>query len=144
MSIVSTIYIEATPEQVWRVLTHFEAYPQWNPFIRSIKRTELTPGARWKVRIQLPGGSAQTFRPTILKFVPAAELRWRGSLLIKGIFDGEHVFVIEPHATGSRFTQSERFSGLLALLIAPMIAAKTRRGFNEMNQSLKRIVETKH
>ena len=29
--------IDASPEDVWQVLTDFDAYPEWNPFIRSIQ-----------------------------------------------------------------------------------------------------------
>jgi hypothetical protein len=142
--IKTAIYIEASPEQVWRALTHFDAYPQWNPFIRSVERTELAPGARWTVRLQMPGGGINTFRPVILRLIPAAELRWRGSLWIGGIFDGEHAFLMEPQRTGTQLTQSEKFSGLLSPLLFPLIATKTRQGFEQMNEGLKRIVEAKH
>ena len=30
------IEIAAPPERVWRVLSDFDAYPDWDPFIRSI------------------------------------------------------------------------------------------------------------
>jgi uncharacterized protein YndB with AHSA1/START domain len=35
-AISATVDIAATPQQVWAVLVDLDAYPQWNPFIRSI------------------------------------------------------------------------------------------------------------
>ena len=55
-----------------------------------------------------------TFKPTVLRVEPERELRWLGRLLLPGLFDGDHIFHIEPLAqTRSRFTQAERFSGIL-------------------------------
>ena len=34
-TISTTVDIAATPQQVWAVLADLDAYPQWNPFIRS-------------------------------------------------------------------------------------------------------------
>ena len=36
-----------------------------------------------------------TFEPTVLNAEKPRELRWLGTLLIRGLFDGEHVFRIE-------------------------------------------------
>ena len=141
--IQSAIYIEAQPEEVWRVLTDFPRYAEWNPFIRSVERDELKPGAQLKVTMQLPGGEPMVFRPTLLKVVPASELRWVGKLWFKGVFDGEHAFVIEPHRTGVQFTQREKFSGWLAPLLLVRIRTKTQQAFDEMNRSLKKVVEAK-
>jgi hypothetical protein len=58
-----------------------------------------------------------------------------------GIFDGEHSLRIEPRAGGgSRFVQSERFSGVLVGLVKGMLA-KTEVGFEQMNAALKARVE---
>jgi uncharacterized protein YndB with AHSA1/START domain len=38
------ILINATPKKVWSILTNFAEYPNWNPFIKSIKGIELKPG----------------------------------------------------------------------------------------------------
>jgi uncharacterized protein YndB with AHSA1/START domain len=31
------ILINADPEKIWKILTDFDNYPNWNPFIRSVK-----------------------------------------------------------------------------------------------------------
>ncbi|XIE77620.1 SRPBCC family protein [Streptomyces sp. SBR177] len=40
--LTASIDIEATPEEVWHVLTDLPAYGQWNPFITSAKVTSAT------------------------------------------------------------------------------------------------------
>ena len=83
-----------------------------------------------------------TFRPTVLKAEPNRELRWLGHLLISGLFDGEHIFTIEPLGESRvRFTQREVFTGLLVPLFARGLDTDTRRGFEEMNQALKTRAE---
>ena len=136
----SEIAIDAPPERVWQVLTAFGAYPEWNPFIRSIEG-EAKVGSRLKIRIEPPGARGMTFRPTVRAAEPARELRWLGRLLLPGLADGEHRLALEPLAGGrSRFIQSERFSGLLVGLLGGTLAA-TERGFQQMNEALKRRVE---
>jgi hypothetical protein len=55
-----------------------------------------------------------TFKPTVLAVEANRELRWLGRLLVPGVFDGEHSLRIEPlEGGGSRFVQSERFTGVL-------------------------------
>jgi hypothetical protein len=79
----------------WRsVLTDFPAYPTWNPFITSIDG-KPQPGAQLRVTIAPPGRQPITFRPVVLTATPWPELRWRGRLLMPGLFDGEHAFQLE-------------------------------------------------
>jgi hypothetical protein len=142
--IVTQAEINAPPARVWALLTDFSATPSWNPFIRSIEG-RLAEGERLKVEIQPPGQGAMTFQPVLLAVKPQRELRWLGSVFAKSLFSGEHAFVLENLAgERTRFTQSERFSGLLAPLI--MSGARlqaTRRGFVAMNEALKRCTERK-
>jgi hypothetical protein len=134
------IEIEATPDRVWAILTDFEAYPEWNPFIRSIEG-DATPGAKLAARIAPPGGRAMTFKPTVLEATPGRALRWLGHLLAPRIFDGEHSLRIEPlDDSRVRFVQSERFSGVLVPLFGKTLE-KTERGFVAMNEALKRRAE---
>ncbi len=61
-----------------------------------------------------------------------------GHLLLPGLFDGEHVFAIEPVSEKRvLFKQSEQFRGLLLPLLWSKIGDKTRRGFESMNQAIK-------
>lgn len=82
-----------------------------------------------------------TFKPTVQTVDTERELRWRGHLGLPGIFDGEHSFRLEPMVNGgTRFTQAERFRGVLVRLFGGTIE-KTRLGFEEMNQALKQRAE---
>ena len=57
-------------------------------------------------------------------------------------FDGEHSFVLEPiNQNRVRFTQSEKFSGLLLPIFVRSMDADTQRGFDKMNKALKARAE---
>ena len=107
--------IAAPVEPVWSVLSDFDAYPDWNPFIIRVDGQPVA-GTTLEAIIQpLHTGKAQTFRPTVLVARENEELRWRGRLLIPGLFDGEHYFLIEETESGTRFVHGEKFRGLLLL-----------------------------
>ena len=136
----ASVEIDASRERVWEVLTDFGSYPEWNPFIRSI-RGRPARGSKLEVRIEPPGGRGMTFKPTVLEAQPGQELRWLGRLLMPGLFDGEHSFRIEPVDDGRvRFVQAERFGGALVALFGKQLD-KTRQGFEAMNKALKRRAE---
>jgi hypothetical protein len=138
--IETRIEIDAPPAAVWRVLTDFPAYGKWNPFITSIAGT-VREGEQLTVRLEPPGGKGMTIKPTVLAAEPERELRWKGRLVVPGLFDGEHSFRIEPvGGQRSRFVHVERFTGILVGLVKGVLA-KTEAGFEQMNAALKRQVE---
>ena len=59
-----TIEIDATPDEVWDVLTDFADYEEWNPFVTSITGPAVA-GARLAVVLSPPGGRAITMKPTV-------------------------------------------------------------------------------
>ena len=137
----SEIEIAATPERVWSILSNFPDYPNWNPFIRTIRGTPEV-GASLVIQIQTGGTKSMTFRPTVLSAVPSRELRWLGRFLVRGLFDGEHRFSIQLIAEGKiKFRQSELFSGILVLLFKGTLDRNIKRGFEEMNRALKMKAE---
>lgn len=135
--IETRIIINATPEQVWHVFTQFNTYPEWNPFVSKLTGTP-EPGKN--INVKLPG---MTFTPKVLVYAPQKEFRWLGKLWFKGLFDGEHYFILQDNGDGSTtFIQGERFNGILLPLFNHMLDTKTIAGFNEMNVALKKRVET--
>jgi hypothetical protein len=135
------IEIAAPVERVWSLLIDFPAHQRWNPFIRSIEGTPEV-GQSLKVLIQPPGASSMRFRPTVLAAQPNRELRWKGKLLVPGLFDGEHYFQLEVKpAGGLTFHQGELFSGVLVPLLRRSLDGSTKQGFVAMNEALKREAE---
>lgn len=142
-TIKTTIDIAASAEMVWRVLTDFPSYPKWNPFLREV-RGRPEQGQRLKIRQRLTPKRARRFSSRVVRAIPASELHWREKLIIEGLFDGEHAFIIIPNGVkGVRFIQRQRFSGLLTPMILPFIGRQTKAAFERMNAALKKVVEGK-
>jgi hypothetical protein len=141
--IKTEILIKATPEKVWSILTNFNNYPIWNPFIKSIKG-EVKVGKKVIVNIEPPESKGMTFKPKILKVETNKELIWLGHLLFPGLFDGKHNFKLIDNGDGTTtFVQSEEFKGILVPLFKKQLNNNTRRGFEAMNNKLKELAEQK-
>lgn len=139
--IKTEILIHSTPEKIWSILTNFNNYPNWNPFIKSIKG-EVKVGNKITVRIEPPESKGMTFKPKVLTFEPNKELSWLGHLMFAGLFDGEHKFEIIDNGNGiTSFRQSEKFKGILVSLLKKQLDNNTKRGFEEMNKKLKELAE---
>ena len=124
-------------------ITTFRGY-SWNPFM-SFLEAELEPGRTIKVEIGHEGTKRMTFKPTLLSIEPNRELRWLGKLLVRGVFDGEHVFQLEPTEDGgTRFVHFEEFKGLLVGLLKRKLERDVRPGFEAMNAALKARAESIH
>lgn len=130
--------VAAPPAVVWRVLTEFDAYPEWNPTLRV--RGDPFEGERlWALLIdrELPPAP---FRPEVLRVDPGRELRWRTELPL-GAVVADHTFRVEPTPSGSRFVQTERFEGPAADPLLRRLAGAVRRTFERMNDAVKERAE---
>lgn len=119
----------------------FEGHPEWNPFILKISGIQKE-GERLAVTMKPPGSSSgMTFKPVILRLDPNREFRWQGSLGFKGIFDGEHYFLLrETSPNSTEFIHGEKFGGFLVPFMSGMLK-KTQEGFELMNEALKQECE---
>lgn len=135
------ITINAPAEEVWAVLTDFERYAEWNPFIvNSTGKAEV--GATLTNTMRQPDKD-HVFKPTVTKCDPPRYFEWLGKLFFSGLFDGRHYFQLEETEPGKTvFTHGEYFSGILVGLIWKKIEAGTRAGFEAMNEALKAKLES--
>ncbi len=135
-TINTTIEIDATPQEVWDVLIDFPSHARWNPFFARVEG-EPTVGATLTIKARKGDGSeGMGFAPTVLEVEPGQILRWKGKLLIKGIFDGEHSFALTELADGrTKLDHSENFSGILIPLMGKVLA-DTEHGFHKFNAAL--------
>jgi hypothetical protein len=139
-TIQDTVDIPASTAAVWRVLTATQHYGAWNPLIPRLEG-ELRTGGRLRLTITPPGRS-MTFKARVLAVEEDHLLRWRGRLGVRGVLDGEHEFRLHPLPDGgTRFTQSESFTGVLVPLVSGVLD-DTRIGFAQMNQAMKRRAVT--
>jgi len=141
--IATSIEIQAPPQTVWDIVADFAAYRSWNPFVKSIAGLQ-DPGSTLVVTLQPQGGRAMTIRPRLLVCRAPEELRWKGRLVLPGLFDGEHSFQISQlDADKTLFRHEETFSGVLVpLLFRGELRRATERGFEAMNRALKLRAES--
>lgn len=135
--VLTEIEIGASVETVWKELTDFSAYPAWNPFVKSIEG-EAVQGARLSVLVSPPNNKDMRFNPVVREVVENKKFVWQGRVMFPGVFDGEHVFELEPlSATKIRFIHKETFSGVLVPMLWSKLDKDTRQGFINMNNALK-------
>lgn len=135
----TTITINANVKTVWNILTNFEAFPSWNPFIVSIKGN-LKEGATL-TNVMMNGGKENTFKPVITVIEEHQKFEWLGKLPLN-MFNGNHYFHLEQideHTT--KLVHGEHFSGWLRGILMYFIGEETKRGFIAMNEALKTKAE---
>ena len=131
----ASIEIQATPQQVWAVLTDNAAYPDWNPFIISSSGKIQAGATLTNVMHDATGNT--TFTPTVLVAEPGHELRWVGRFPPGGIFTGEHTFTITQVRPGVvLLTQRENFTGVAVPFYEHWLHADTLPMFKAMNAAL--------
>ncbi|MFY0601709.1 MAG: SRPBCC domain-containing protein [Cyclobacteriaceae bacterium] len=133
----TSINIKAAASSVWKVLMDHENYATWNPFITEISgATEV--GGSLSLMIRPEGKKPMMIQPTVLKNESETEFRWIGHLFVKGLFDGEHYFKLEPIGKNeTKLIHGENFSGLMVAPILKMVGESTLKGFHAMNLALK-------
>lgn len=140
--ILTETLIEAEPEHVWRVLTEFSSYPEWNPMLPEASG-ELVAGARLELHFEQENGRRRTFRPKLVVVEPCRELRWLGNPGVPGLLESQHYFLIEPPVEGRcRLEHGMVFYGMLVPILGSRLELSTRGPFEAMNMALKERSES--
>lgn len=139
VTVQTRMHIAAPAEKVWEVLTAFDEYEKWNPFIISAQG-HATEGQRLRLTMNFDG-SKMKFRPRV-RIANGSTLEWLGRVAIPGLFDGLHRFELEQIGQETLVTQSERFTGLGVRFVRDL-QAKTTQSFELSDQALRNRVLAK-
>ena len=137
------IEIDAPAAVVWDLLIDLDQYHRWNPFIVRA-RGRIAPGVRVEVSPQLTERRRTTFWPEVTSYVEGCEFAWTGAVVHPWLASGEHLFRLHAIATHRVLVEhDEVFRGLAAPLVGLLAGKLTERGFDAMNQALKREAEAR-
>jgi hypothetical protein len=140
--IETEIIISSNIEEVYSRIINFNDYVNWSPFIISING-DLKVGGKINVTIRPENQNGMSFNPTIVSVKNNKEISWLGHFGFKGIFDGEHYFILEKISKEQvKFVHGENFSGLLVPVLWFMVKKSTTSGFIAHNEALKKLVES--
>jgi hypothetical protein len=110
----SSATVPGPKREVWAVLTDFERYGEWNPFVTRASG-EVVEGGHLELEAVLPGHDPETLDAEVLIVRPERKLRWQDRLLVPGLRDWEYEFALEPLPDGRVLVvQQLRAEGLLA------------------------------
>lgn len=138
----NTIDIQAPVESVWRVLSDFPHYRDWNPFIVNVsgKMVQQSPLA---VTIKPAIGGTMDFNLLLQSANPPLDMIWLGQTLLPKLLDGRHYFQVDSiDENSSRFTQGETYNGLFLFFAWPFLRWSVSRSFRDMNKALKTRAES--
>ena len=105
--------IDASPAQVWPVLTDTAAWPDWNSGVTKVDG-RLALGEKLSITVEANPG--RVFPVKVMVLSAPERMVFRGGMPL-GLFTGERTYTLTPEGTGTRFTMREEYSGLLAAVI---------------------------
>ena len=133
----TVVEIDASPDQVWQVLTDFASWPDWN-FADPGFSGELNEGAKAELTTAAPSGKTDQVKITLTSVVPKGQLSWESGMPL--LFKARHMFRIEAQESGCTLYNDADFGGLLVPFIGKQLP--TEEMFNETNRRLKARVES--
>ena len=143
-SINTHIIIDAPPSTVRKIFLDFAAYPEWNPFITSVKVSD--PAAPPGTPFQILAFGWYVDKSTIVEN-DSGTFSWVGVIGGKWFFRGQHYFKFEPYGDEfvegggetkkCKFIQSEDMMGAISF-VSPLYGWFMKIGFKKMNKALKR------
>jgi hypothetical protein len=135
--------IASPSEEVWRVLTDFAGYAEWHPALRFVDvPAEILPGTQLQAQLTLGTENDGEYVFTVVDHDAPRRLAWEGG--IPDVLMGLHSFVLEPYDGGTRFTESEEFTGTAAVETVEPARAQMEEGSASYVRALKQRVESGH
>ena len=114
MEYESSATIDATPEEIWAILTNAAELSQWDS---GVERVEGTIAAGNKIKVFSEANSGRGFAVTVTEFEPGSRMVWRGGMPL-GLFTGVRTYTLTPGSGGTEFHMREEYSGPMLGMIS--------------------------
>ncbi len=135
------IEINASKEAVWKAITCFEDYPNWNSILIMKENDSLVIGEEFDVTINKPNGKHSKFKATLISKEDHRSFSASATIVGKWFFEAIHYFIIneidKEHIT---FIQKWELKGIITSMSCKQIF-KELEDFKRMNNELKKLVE---
>ena len=133
-----TVEIQASAETVWEVITDFDAYGEWNPFVVGCRST-LRVGDPIDMNVRLFPGLTQKQRETILEHVPGKRMCYGIPGMALGALSSRRSHEVYPLDPGrTRYDSHFELSGWFAPVVRMLMGARLQAGFEAMTEALAR------
>jgi hypothetical protein len=134
----TSVEINCTPEELWKELTNFSEYENWNPIVGKLEG-KMTVGNKISTYI-VP--LKQTYYPKLLSYEINSELIWKGVQGANFLMAGEHYYKIKKIADNKvKLLHGEYFTGLFSYFISPSLLNKMKTAFEQHNNIIKQRIE---
>ncbi|HNP56541.1 MAG TPA: SRPBCC domain-containing protein [Gordonia sp. (in: high G+C Gram-positive bacteria)] len=144
-----SVEIAAPAATVWAVLTDFDAYGQWNPFVPHASCT-LEPGTPIDMQVRLRGDNLRRQREFVNSVTPGRSFSYSMKPAPLGLLRSVREQTVLPSGPGtSHYASHFQIDGALTPVVSTLLGKDMRRGFDDMAAALKQRAEeisggTKH
>ncbi len=136
------IDIAAPLENVWKVLTDFEGWKDWNAVFHVGGQAGI--GSRLNVTVYEERSKEGKSYPAVVTQLEAPRLlRWRARMMAGFIFTNDKIFELKKTEQGAKLIHREGFSGLMVPLMWKKMEECALPMLESLNQALKKKVEGK-
>ena len=135
------IGIAAPASAVWEVLADLDGWSHWNTLYPRVEG-RLSIGAPLRLDVRIPGEPPATQAVSVIDWVPNAQLVWSAKYGGGLVASARYLELEALTETGCVFSNGEIYRGLAARFVPRRLRARTRQGFAELGEALKRRVET--
>ena len=136
------VEIEATPEEVWAILSDVDGWSSWNTTVHA-SSGQFAQDAQMDITMKNKKGDAGPhYKPMITTCTPPFKMRWRAKMMAGFIFTNDKLIEISATESGCKVTHSELFGGLMFKMMSGAMKTGVPPILDAMNRDLKSKAES--
>jgi len=135
-SVHSKISIDATPSQVWEVITNTAQYNEWNS-VMNLLEGSVNEGNLVKYRFTQEVGNHYDIASKVKKIIPSSLLNQGGG--ISGIITFDHKYILAEKKGKTELVIHEDYRGVFVPFWNP---ESVQKAYDRLNEDIKNRVES--